>query len=107
MKSLLDPTITENRSVGRVSQLSERIKSSAERAGMAFTIFLVGKHLANGNVEGLGFDALNLYALPKMGEALTVKLTTAAERIDSDVLRISAPVLGRALGKNMTKFSQH
>ncbi len=81
-----------------ISILSEKIKSSAERTGLAFTVFLVGKHLANGDLEGLGFDALNLYALPKMGEVLTVKLTAAAERMDSVALRISAPVLGRALG---------
>ncbi len=95
MKSLLDPKTGKS----GISNLSEKIKSSAERAGLAFTVFLVGKHLANGDMEGLGFDTLNLYALPKMGEVLTVKLTAAAERMDSEALRISAPVLGRALGR--------
>lgn len=40
----------------------------AEDTGLAFTVFLVGKHIASGDAEGLSYDALNLWVIPKIGE---------------------------------------
>ena len=54
--------------------------------------------MLNGNVEALGFDALNLYALPKAGEVLASKIYMAADMVGSPILRASAPVIGRAFG---------
>ncbi len=71
----------------------------ADRGGLAFTLFLVGKHLANGDLEGIGFDALNLYALPKAGEVLAAKVTLAADRLEAPALRASAPIIGRTFGE--------
>ena len=51
----------------------------------------------NGNIEGLGFDTLNLYIMPKMGEHLTARLTATAEKFESPALKASAPILGRYL----------
>ncbi len=78
--------------------VSKHIKATADGAGLLFTAFLIGKHVANGDVQGLGFDALNLYMMPKIGERLTAKMTAMAEDANSMVLRSSAPIIGRAVG---------
>jgi hypothetical protein len=79
-------------------KLASKIQSSAEGAGFAFTLFLVGKHLANGDLDGLGFDALNLYVLPKVGEQIASHIMTLGERMESQSLKTAAPVVGRAIG---------
>lgn len=86
-------------------RLTAGIKSGAEQVGLAFTVFLVGKHLAYGDLEGLGFDALNLHVLPKVGEKMTMAVTEAADKLGSAAVRGSAPILGRAVGERMFVYA--
>ncbi|MFP3023238.1 MAG: ankyrin repeat domain-containing protein, partial [Wolbachia sp.] len=67
-------------------------------AGLAFTAFLVGKHIANGDIEGLGYDALNLWVMPKIGEKISGKILELGTKLDSQMLRGFAPAMGRAIG---------
>jgi hypothetical protein len=78
--------------------VARKISSAAEGAGAAFTVFLVGKHLLNGDVKGLGYDALNLYVMPKIGQKIAEHVGKLGAKLDSATLRGAAPVLGRAVG---------
>ncbi|BET32567.1 MULTISPECIES: latrotoxin-related protein [Wolbachia] len=78
--------------------VAEKIGKVAESAGFAFTVFLVGKHIANGDVEGLGYDALNLWVMPKIGEKISGKILGLGEKLDSQMLKGFAPVMGPAIG---------
>lgn len=78
--------------------VAEKIGKVAEGAGLAFTAFLVGKHIVNGNIEGLGYDALNLWVMPKIGEKFSGKILGLGEKLDSQMLKGLTPVMGRAIG---------
>ncbi|MDX5461983.1 MAG: PD-(D/E)XK nuclease domain-containing protein [Wolbachia endosymbiont of Tetragnatha montana] len=82
----------------RESGVAEKIGKVAEGAGLAFTVFSVGKHIANGNIEGLGYDALNLLIMPKIGEKISGKILELGTKLDSQMLKGFAPVMGRAIG---------
>lgn len=86
------------KSVLRSGQVAKSIQTASEGVGLLYTTFLVGKHLANGDVKGLGFDALNLYAMPKLGQTVGMKLTSLGEKMESTSLKVGGPVLGRAVG---------
>ncbi|WP_353282457.1 ankyrin repeat domain-containing protein [Wolbachia endosymbiont (group A) of Myopa testacea] len=88
----------EVKNILRRSGVAERIGKVAEGAGLAFTVFLVGKHIANGDIEGLGYDALNLWVMPKIGEKISGKMLELGTKLDSQMLREFAPVIGRAIG---------
>ncbi len=53
---------------------------------------------------GLGFDVLNLYALPKVGEKLAEKITNVAIETESTALKGTAPLVGRTIGKVLYSF---
>ena len=75
---------------------NKKIGVVAERAGLAFTAFLLGKHLVNGNIKGLGYDTLNLYVLPKLGEKslnILVNWERHMCKYSSQVLSICLPLL--------------
>ncbi|WP_264339070.1 ankyrin repeat domain-containing protein [Wolbachia endosymbiont (group A) of Cydia splendana] len=78
--------------------VAEKIGKVAEGAGFAFTMFLVGKHIVNGDIEGLGYDALNLWVMPKIGEKISGKILELGTKLDSQMLKGFAPVMGRAIG---------
>ncbi|WP_353274484.1 hypothetical protein [Wolbachia endosymbiont (group A) of Ennomos erosarius] len=86
------------RNILRRFGVAEKIGKVAEGAGLAFTAFLVGKHIVNGNIEGLGYDALNLWLMPKIGEKISGKILGLGEKLDSQMLKGLAPVMGRAIG---------
>ncbi|WP_264686104.1 ankyrin repeat domain-containing protein [Wolbachia endosymbiont (group B) of Polyommatus icarus] len=88
----------EMKNILRRSGVAEKIGKVAEGAGLAFTVFLVGKHTANGDVEGLGYDALNLWVMPKIGEKISGKMLELGTKLDSQMLKGFAPVMGRAIG---------
>ncbi|WP_264376385.1 MULTISPECIES: ankyrin repeat domain-containing protein [unclassified Wolbachia] len=88
----------EMKNILRRSGVAEKIGKVAEGAGLAFTVFLVGKHIANGDVEGLGYDALNLWVMPKIGEKISGKMLELGTKLDSQMLKGFAPVMGRAIG---------
>ncbi|MBR9984239.1 MAG: ankyrin repeat domain-containing protein [Wolbachia endosymbiont of Homalodisca vitripennis] len=88
----------EVKNILRRSGVAEKIGKVAEGAGLAFTAFLVGKHIANGDIEGLGYDALNLWVMPKIGEKISGKILELGTKLDSQMLRGFAPVMGRAIG---------
>ncbi len=88
----------EVKNILRRSGIAERIGKVAEGAGLAFTVFLVGKHIANGDIEGLGYDALNLWVMPKIGEKISGKMLELGTKLDSQMLKRFAPVMGRAIG---------
>ncbi|WP_264954025.1 ankyrin repeat domain-containing protein [Wolbachia endosymbiont (group A) of Endotricha flammealis] len=88
----------EVKNVLRRSGVAEKIGKVAEGAGLAFTAFLVGKHIANGDIEGLGYDALNLWVMPKIGEKISGKILELGTKLDSQMLRGFAPAMGRAIG---------
>ncbi|WP_339045315.1 ankyrin repeat domain-containing protein [Candidatus Mesenet endosymbiont of Agriotes lineatus] len=88
----------EIKNILRRSGVAEKIGKVAEGAGLAFTAFLVGKHIANGDVEGLGYDALNLWVMPKIGEKISGKILELGTKLDSQMLKGFAPVMGRAIG---------
>lgn len=88
----------EIKNILRRSGVAEKIGKVAEGAGLAFTVFLVGKHIANGDIEGLGYDALNLWVMPKIGEKISGKMLELGTKLDSQMLRGFAPVMGRAIG---------
>ncbi|WP_264953933.1 ankyrin repeat domain-containing protein [Wolbachia endosymbiont (group A) of Endotricha flammealis] len=88
----------EMKNILRRSGVAEKIGKVAEGAGLAFTVFLVGKHVANGDVEGLGYDALNLWVMPKIGEKISGKMLELGTKLDSQMLKGFAPVMGRAIG---------
>ncbi|WP_353272555.1 ankyrin repeat domain-containing protein [Wolbachia endosymbiont (group A) of Urophora cardui] len=88
----------EMKNILRRSGVAEKIGKVAEGAGLAFTVFLVGKHIANGDVEGLGYDALNLWVMPKIGEKISGKILELGTKLDSQMLKGFAPVMGRAIG---------
>lgn len=88
----------EMKSILRRSGVAEKIGKVAESAGLAFTVFLVGKHIANGDIEGLGYDALNLWVMPKIGEKISGKILGLGEKLNSQMLKGFAPVMGRAIG---------
>ncbi|WP_264338859.1 ankyrin repeat domain-containing protein [Wolbachia endosymbiont (group A) of Cheilosia soror] len=88
----------EVKNILRRSGVAEKIGKVAEGAGLAFTAFLVGKHIANGDIEGLGYDALNLWIMPKIGEKISGKILELGTKLDSQMLRGFAPVMGRAIG---------
>ncbi|MFT4313550.1 MAG: ankyrin repeat domain-containing protein [Wolbachia pipientis] len=88
----------EVRNILRRSGVAEKIGKVAEGAGLAFTAFLVGKHIANGDIEGLGYDALNLWVMPKIGEKISGKILELGTKLDSQMLKGFAPAMGRAIG---------
>uniref|UniRef100_UPI00057121B3 hypothetical protein n=1 Tax=Wolbachia pipientis TaxID=955 RepID=UPI00057121B3 len=88
----------EVKNILRRSGVAEKIGKVAEGAGLAFTVFLVGKHIANGDIEGLGYDALNLWVMPKIGEKISGKMLELGTKLDSQMLKGFAPVMGRAIG---------
>ncbi|WP_265022323.1 ankyrin repeat domain-containing protein [Wolbachia endosymbiont (group B) of Ischnura elegans] len=88
----------EVKNILRRSGVAEKIGKVAEGAGLAFTAFLVGKHIANGDIEGLGYDALNLWVMPKIGEKISEKMLELGTKLDSQMLKGFAPVMGRAIG---------
>nr|WP_253309125.1 ankyrin repeat domain-containing protein [Rickettsia endosymbiont of Ceutorhynchus assimilis] len=88
----------EIKNILRRSGVAEKIGKVAEGAGLAFTAFLVGKHIANGDIEGLGYDALNLWVMPKIGEKISGKILELGTKLDSQMLKGFAPVMGRAIG---------
>ncbi|WP_265027948.1 ankyrin repeat domain-containing protein [Wolbachia endosymbiont (group A) of Calamotropha paludella] len=88
----------EVKNILRRSGVAEKIGKVAEGAGLAFTVFLVGKHIANGDIEGLGYDALNLWVMPKIGEKISGKILELGTKLDSQMLKGFAPVMGRAIG---------
>ncbi|WP_353285220.1 ankyrin repeat domain-containing protein [Wolbachia endosymbiont (group A) of Beris morrisii] len=88
----------EVKNILRRSGVAEKMGKVAEGAGLAFTAFLVGKHIANGDIEGLGYDALNLWIMPKIGEKISGKMLELGTNLDSQMLRGFAPVMGRAIG---------
>ncbi|WCR59753.1 MAG: Phosphocholine transferase AnkX [Wolbachia endosymbiont of Ctenocephalides felis wCfeF] len=88
----------EVKNILRRSGVAERIGKVAEGAGLAFTVFLVGKHIANGDIEGLGYDALNLWVMPKIGEKISGKMLELGTKLDSQMLKGFAPAMGRAIG---------
>ncbi|QJT94922.1 ankyrin repeat domain-containing protein [Wolbachia endosymbiont of Diaphorina citri] len=88
----------EVKNILRRSGVAEKIGKVAEGAGLAFTAFLVGKHIANGDIEGLGYDALNLWVMPKIGEKISGKMLELGTKLDSQMLKGFAPVMGRAIG---------
>ncbi|MFP3020595.1 MAG: ankyrin repeat domain-containing protein [Wolbachia sp.] len=88
----------EVKNVLRRSGVTEKIGKVAEGAGLAFTAFLVGKHIANGDIEGLGYDALNLWVMPKIGEKISGKILELGTKLDSQMLKGFAPAMGRAIG---------
>ncbi len=83
--------------------VAKKISKATEGMGLAFTAFLVSKHLVNGDLDGLGYDALNLYALPKLGEKITKHIGELANHIDAPVLKSAAPMLGRSVS-NLAAF---
>ncbi|WP_353273173.1 OTU domain-containing protein [Wolbachia endosymbiont (group A) of Portevinia maculata] len=87
----------EVKNILRRSGVAEKIGKVAEGAGLAFTAFLVGKHIANGDIEGLGYDALNLWVMPKIGEKISGKILELGTKLDSQMLKGFAPVMGRAI----------
>ncbi|MFT4327816.1 MAG: hypothetical protein AB3P07_04345 [Wolbachia pipientis] len=87
----------EIKNILRRSGVAEKIGKVAEGAGLAFTAFLVGKHIANGDIEGLGYDALNLWVMPKIGEKISGKMLELGTKLDSQMLKGFAPVMGRAI----------
>ncbi|WP_264731176.1 OTU domain-containing protein [Wolbachia endosymbiont (group A) of Sphaerophoria taeniata] len=87
----------EVKNILRRSGVAEKIGKVAEGAGLAFTVFLVGKHIANGDIEGLGYDALNLWVMPKIGEKISGKILELGTKLDSQMLKGFAPVMGRAI----------
>ncbi|WP_341811544.1 ankyrin repeat domain-containing protein [Wolbachia endosymbiont (group A) of Oxytorus armatus] len=93
----------EVKNILRRSGVAERIGKVAEGAGLAFTALLVGKHIANGDMEGLGYDALNLWVMPKIGEKISGKILELGTKLDSQMLKGFAPVMGRAIG-NLAAF---
>ncbi|WP_264707649.1 ankyrin repeat domain-containing protein [Wolbachia endosymbiont (group A) of Acrocera orbiculus] len=88
----------EVKNILRRSGVAEKIGKVAEGAGLAFTAFLVGKHIANGDIEGLGYDALNLWVMPKIGEKISGKILELGTKLDSQMLKGFAPAMGRAIG---------
>ncbi|WP_265021564.1 ankyrin repeat domain-containing protein [Wolbachia endosymbiont (group A) of Icerya purchasi] len=88
----------EIKNILRRSGVAEKIGKVAEGAGLAFTAFLVGKHIANGDIEGLGYDALNLWIMPKIGEKISGKILELGTKLDSQMLKGFAPAMGRAIG---------
>lgn len=88
----------EVKNILRRSGVAEKIGKVAEGAGLAFTAFLVGKHIANGDIEGLGYDALNLWVMPKIGEKISGKMLELGTKLDSQMLKGFAPAMGRAIG---------
>ncbi|WP_341814104.1 ankyrin repeat domain-containing protein [Wolbachia endosymbiont (group A) of Nomada flava] len=87
----------EVKNILRRSGVAEKIGKVAEGAGLAFTVFLVGKHIANRDIEGLGYDALNLWVMPKIGEKISGKILELGTKLDSQMLKGFAPVMGRAI----------
>ena len=95
----LSGTTTElETSMQKSKTLAAKIQSAAETAGLAFTVFLVGKHLANANLKGLGYDALNLYIMPKVGQNVASQVAKLGEVTNSGALKAVSPVLGRSIG---------
>ncbi|WP_353271589.1 tetratricopeptide repeat protein [Wolbachia endosymbiont (group A) of Rhorus exstirpatorius] len=88
----------EVKNILRRSGVAEKIGKVAEGAGLAFTAFLVGKHIANGDIEGLGYDALNLWVMQKIGEKISGKILELGTKLDFQMLRGFAPVMGRTIG---------
>ncbi|NEV49282.1 hypothetical protein EUZ93_02045 [Wolbachia pipientis] len=88
----------EVKNILKRSGVAEKIGKVAEGAGLAFTAFLVGKHIANGDIEGLGYDALNLWVMPKIGEKISGKILELGTKLDSQMLKGFAPAMGRAIG---------
>ncbi|MFP3023988.1 MAG: hypothetical protein ACEY3K_14335, partial [Wolbachia sp.] len=67
--------------------VAEKIRNVAEDTGLAFTVFLVGKHIASGDAEGLSYDALNLWVIPKIGEKISERILVLGTKLDSQVLK--------------------
>jgi len=88
----------EVKNILRRSGVAEKIGKVSEGAGLAFTAFLVSKHIANGDIEGLGYDALNLWVMPKIGEKISGKILELGTKLDSQMLKGFAPAMGRAIG---------
>ena len=78
--------------------LSMEIESVAETSGAAYAAFAVFKHLWSGNPDGLKWDYLNLYALPKTGNLVSSGMISFAEKEGIPALKAAAPALGRAVG---------
>ncbi len=88
----------EIKNILKRSGVAEKIGKVAEGAGLAYTVFLVGKHIANGDIEGLGYDALNLWVMPKIGEKVSGQILKLSAKLDSQMLKGVAPAIGRAIG---------
>ncbi|WP_250295891.1 PD-(D/E)XK nuclease domain-containing protein [Wolbachia endosymbiont of Oedothorax gibbosus] len=84
--------------------VTEKVGKVAESAGHALAVYFVAQHVVNGDIEGLGYDALNFVILPKAGQAVSGKLLELGVKYDSQMLKGFSPIAGSAIG-NFLAFS--